>query len=655
MSNVVQHNMSAINSQRQLKITTGNQAQCAEKLSSGYRINKAADDAAGLAISEKMRRQIRGLTQASANANDGISFVKISEGALNEVHDMLQRMNELAVKAANDTLTDNDRSYIQEEMDALCEEINHSTSQARFNEIECFPETGEAPNFSRVDAILSAYNITVEFNYITRQGNKVDSVSETVEGEATGYTGDRQTIAEYVTGVAKDVMSKLATRYDSLFSVAATQGVKIGLNLTNVDGQGQTLAVAKMRVGESADGASIEYQMAVDMSDFNINNYNSGQLATTVAHEMTHLIMYDMVTGGMMNNFPSWFVEGMAQTSSGDDGWVTYHLNENSTDAEIASYLANGSYRDYGAGYLASMYLGYKAGGNNLSNTSIGNGLDEILTYIANKSNSTPAEGIQTNQSSLGEAIASKVGSYSNESDFAGSFFSGDTSVNTERFDFIRDLLRTRGTNGAGSVLGSLSTEPSSLFGAGGSYDNYVIVPEFYSIKNGYNATNIGPATMGGGQANGICIHVGSESPDYIQMRRFKMSADVLLGGSSSVSPFEYLDNMDISVSNPARSYVRVLTRDEASAAIDKIKNAIEKVSNVRSYYGAFQNRLEHIIKNLDNVVENTTSAESLIRDADMAKEMVHFSQHNILAQTGQSMLAQANQSKQLVLQLLNS
>ena len=109
---VVQHNITAMNSNRTLGITTDNQAKSSEKLSSGYRINRAADDAAGLAISEKMRRQVRGLTQASANAQDGISIVQTAEGALNEVHDMLQRMNELAVKAANDTLTTQDRSYI---------------------------------------------------------------------------------------------------------------------------------------------------------------------------------------------------------------------------------------------------------------------------------------------------------------------------------------------------------------------------------------------------------------------------------------------------------------------------------------------------------------------------------------------------------------
>ncbi len=135
---VVQHNVTAMNANRQLGITTNVQAKSSEKLSSGYKINRAADDAAGLAISEKMRRQIKGLTQASANAQDGISAVQTAEGALNEVHDMLQRMDELATKAANGTLQEEDRKYIQQEVNALCSEIDRTTSQTKFNDTQIF-------------------------------------------------------------------------------------------------------------------------------------------------------------------------------------------------------------------------------------------------------------------------------------------------------------------------------------------------------------------------------------------------------------------------------------------------------------------------------------------------------------------------------------
>ena len=131
---VVQHNLTAMNSNRMLGVTTGAQAKSTEKLSSGYRINRAADDAAGLAISEKMRRQIKGLTQASTNAQDGISCVQTAEGALAEVHDMLQRMNTLAIQASNDTMTSADRGYIDSEVQALVSEIDRVASTTTFNE-----------------------------------------------------------------------------------------------------------------------------------------------------------------------------------------------------------------------------------------------------------------------------------------------------------------------------------------------------------------------------------------------------------------------------------------------------------------------------------------------------------------------------------------
>ena len=141
----ITHNLQGMNANRQLNITTGRKADAAEKLSSGYRINRAADDAAGLSISEKMRRQMRGLTQAAENAQDGISFVQIGEGALNEVHDMLQRANELAIKAATGTLQDSDRMMIDAEIQQLKAEIDSTARNTTFNEISIFPENGHSP------------------------------------------------------------------------------------------------------------------------------------------------------------------------------------------------------------------------------------------------------------------------------------------------------------------------------------------------------------------------------------------------------------------------------------------------------------------------------------------------------------------------------
>ena len=167
---VVQHNVTAMNANRQLGITTGVQAKSSEKLSSGYKINRAADDAAGLAISEKMRRQVRGLTQASANAQDGISAVQTAEGALNEVHDMLQRMNELATKAANDTLTSDDRDYIASEMKALSSEIDRTAEATEFNNQHLL-------NGDFKDKKLQVGSETDSKNQITVSIDKMDAAS----------------------------------------------------------------------------------------------------------------------------------------------------------------------------------------------------------------------------------------------------------------------------------------------------------------------------------------------------------------------------------------------------------------------------------------------------------------------------------------------
>ncbi|MCM1099935.1 MAG: flagellin [Acetatifactor muris] len=157
---VVKHNLTAMNSNRMLGLTTASQAKSTEKLSSGYKINRAADDAAGLAISEKMRRQVRGLTQASANAQDGISMVQTAEGALNEVHDMLQRINELAVKGENGTLTASDRSYINSEVQQLMSEIDRVASTTTFNEKNLL--TGSCANVDLQVGAETGQHITLE-------------------------------------------------------------------------------------------------------------------------------------------------------------------------------------------------------------------------------------------------------------------------------------------------------------------------------------------------------------------------------------------------------------------------------------------------------------------------------------------------------------
>ena len=201
---VVQHNVTAMNANRQLGITTDVQAKSSEKLSSGYKINRAADDAAGLAISEKMRRQVRGLTQASANAQDGISAVQTAEGALNEVHDMLQRMSELAIKASNDTLQTTDRAYIQREVDALRDEIDRTGASTQFNNTNLLDGTFTNKNL-QVGSENSANNvIRIDIIALTATGLKIDGTNIKVTGtNGVNAKGSIQKIKEALETVSK--------------------------------------------------------------------------------------------------------------------------------------------------------------------------------------------------------------------------------------------------------------------------------------------------------------------------------------------------------------------------------------------------------------------------------------------------------------------
>jgi len=277
---------------------------------------------------------------------------------------------------------------------------------------------------------------------------------------------------------------------------------------------------------------------------------------------------------------------------------------------------------------------------SNVTSANIAKGLDKILTAVSQGK-------------SFDDAIKESTG---NKFTSLGNFQQTFRSAGSDSLAFAHDFLNARGTNGAGSILYSLNTPestafaPSSLVTSAGSY---TINPENTWYSNGYgtNITWPKPGTgggTGGDDGNAFVIQAGAEAGQFIYINRYNVSADALFGGQKMDVTGAYREPGNGEQGN-------VVYGDAASRAdtIDIIKEADRRVSVVRSYYGAVQNRLEHTIKNLDNVVENTTAAESLIRDTDMAKEMVRYSNLNILAQAGTSMLAQANQSNQIVLSLL--
>ncbi len=493
---VVQHNLIAMNSNRMLGITSKKQAKSTEKLSSGYKINRAADDAAGLAISEKMRKQIRGLTQASANAQDGISAVQTAEGALTEVHDMLQRLNELAVKAANGTNSDSDRTAIQAEVDQLTTEIDRVAETTKFNETYLLKGDKEI-----------AKGTTYSYDVFAKNENgKASFIKNDVTGLTLAFDGDTAAVnAENM----EDRNELLKALRDSGVSITAVS------NWDEVANKAATTTYAMSLNGEAGQKFSIT---TADPTTGKFTVYNS--LGVTLG----------------------------TITASGYNKTASANTDYKETVVFNASDITAAKSQSVSAAY-------YDKDGNKIA----ANQLEDYFT--------TAYVGKSATQGTV-SAIADAPKVY----DAVGNV----TTLDKDEISHARDKV------------GALR----------------------------------------------VSLHVGADATgnNQISMNLDSMNAKGL-----------GINGLRLDGSNDSN----------ALDAIEKIKAAITKVSAQRSDLGAIQNRLEHTISNLDNIVENTTSAESQIRDTDMATEMVAYSNNNILAQAGQAMLAQANTSNQGVLSLL--
>ena len=483
MAMIVKHNLQAMNANRMLGINSATQAKPTEKLSSGYKINRAADDAAGLSISEKMRKQIRGLSQASLNAQDGISAVQTAEGALNEVQDMLQRMNELAVKAANGTNSEDDKSYIQDEINQLSTEIDRVAETTKFNETYL---------------LKGDRNVEKEYTY----SYKLNSAAATAE--ATMTTDAATTLTASIT------FDGNANQDDANAVAMALRDQGVNLELTTpADANGDP------------DTTNKSYNFSL------IGSVAEKYVVTT--------------TDATAGTFAIADKEGNAiatVTVSGGKG--------TSVGTEKATIIANSIKADKDA--------------------------DKLAQYYDKDGNGIPANALDK-------------------------YFSVDSNGNT-----------------------TVKADAPDLYDAVGNKTT----PLAADIANLQDLT---------GDLS-LTLHVGADATanNQITLNIASMSA-------------KGLGVNDLTVDGP----------DDTNAlkAVETIKEALQKVSTQRSALGAVQNRLEHTISNLDNVVENTTAAEAQIRDTDMATEMVKYSNNNILTQAGQAMLAQANQANQGVLSLL--
>ncbi len=625
----IQHNITSLNTYRNLNGNNNTVAKNLEKLSSGYRINRAGDDAAGLAISEKMRALITGLDQAGQNAEDGISLVQTVEGAMTEVHSMLNRMMELSVQSANGTYTDEERVMMDQELQQMKEEVSRIGNTSTFNGIYLFPDGN--PYGMREG--VSTYGFTLD---LTKGTCRLDYVDRAGAASAAGGSGAARAVTNLADKIAQEyfpnAINQILTKFPSLSNAIGTDKVGMELQIGNIDGSGRMLAYAQFSFYQTGKAGNMLIKL--DASDFSDASIDTPKLESTIAHELMHSVMQYTMTDGMSGRngaqkFPEWFSEGTAQLAGGGfpTNWndrlaaIAGQLgdaDDSSKDGDIANYLKGYTLqnRPYGHGYLAAAYLGYLANGGQgaVDSAGIAAGMDKIFAELAADSKS----GIFT---AIGKHTSIK-----NESQIRALF--SNASAGSDFVTFVRKLAYAS-KGGAGSIIADNGLSDPDIISSGTVADQPFYLTDVATKPNGTGS--MGTSRTG---ASSIQLMVGAEndSNNVIEVELFTMNPDALgLSGTD------------------------VLTAENALSAIDDVNAAIDEVSSIRSYYGALQNRLEHTISNLGNMVENLTASESRIRDVDMAKAMMEHVRNQILVQSSQAMLAQANQQPTAILQLLNA
>jgi flagellin len=536
---VVQKNLNALNALRHLNYNVNQVRKASERLSSGLRINRAADDAAGLAISEKMRSQIRGLTQAIKNANDAISLIKTAEGGLNETHAILQRLRELSVQAANATYTDEDRAAIQLEVDALLDEIDRISGSTEYNKISLLDGSldGGSRNNDNFGARFGVRQFSTELNQHISVSSNIAGLGIQFATGASGKGGENAFISTDGRNVTVNLVagqSYTDAQVNDLIKNAVWTGNGQQTNIPTVEFKSDAGRIIAGNFSTTPTVAGIRQTVELDLLPLKVSNINgteshADQIKFTANQYGSHVN-----TAGL---FSSIRISTMPGTAQGQE-WVSIdtQARPGTAGAEITLHLATGT--DYTNEFIENLLR--RAG----------------FDYTVEMWNKTSPDGFST------------------------AYFSATGEINSG------------GTND-GQGLGR----------------NHV--------------------TSGGG---GLTFQIGANSAVYNQM-----SVNIAAMDSASIG----------------LSGISVKTMESARESIEKLDKAISRVSMQRASLGAAQNRLEHTINNLTNAVENLTAAESRIRDADMAAEMIKYTKYMILQQAAQAMLAQAMQAPQAMLQLL--
>lgn len=533
---------------------------------------------------------------------------------LTEVHAMLNRMEGMAVQAANGTYTESERAMLNSEMEELKAEITRIGESTTFSGVPLFTNGGT----KRKVTLTSYYGCTLDLSKGEVYVNYSGSVGRAA-GRSAASGGYEQLAEAIATEYLPNAVSQIMDAFPSLRAAVGSDQIGMELCIEYTDGPGGMMAYAKASF--HAQGKPFNMQIVVDSADFSDESIQSqspdhAALKSTIAHELMHSVMQYTLTDGMFGRngqeqYPEWFVEGTAQLAGGGfpTGWNTSLQRianqlggpgDTSKDAEIENYLKSYNVKDrpYGHGYLAAAYIGYLADGGTgpVTGDAIARGMDKIFGDLQNNQPLYQVLARHTNGKVTGMAGVEAL-------------FDNPPAGLTE---FVRELsIASKG--GAGSVIAdSLSA--------------------------------------GGGDIIGNSV---KEAAFFVESWRIEAAGKLSLstGGYNQMID---VDLFRLDTTGLRLSRTNLLTLEDANRGIEEINNAINQVSEMRGHYGAIQNRLEHTYANLGTMVENLTASESTIRDTDMALAITEHVRNQVLFQSGQAMLAQANQVPEHVLSMLN-
>jgi flagellin len=655
MPSVVNTNVMSLNAQRQLNKSQLSQNTAMERLSSGLRINSAKDDAAGLAISTGMASQIRGLNQAVRNANDGISMAQTAEGSMDEMTNILQRMRELSVQAANDTNSSSNRASIQIEIDQLYTEMDRIASTTSFNGINLLDgsnkstslqigsESGESLSFSiqavtTKDLNLNAISGTGELNGGRTGSLGISAGDVTINGSELGSVSagaDSASLMKTAINLITGSSGVSAAAYNIVSGAAGQSGVTDG-----------TMTIQSTTI--AATGSMQELVDTINRDVAGITAKLDGDGALQLSNDTGNDIVIGGASPGSTNagsGLTSDTYEGYLALTSTDGAPIEIGKGAAGTDADIQQM-----------GFVASVGSD-KLTGASVASTTIDlsdqiqiNGVD-----LGAVSGTTAADKAFAINAISGESgvLASATTTVAYEVDISKAATDADMTINGVAVDFNASAVASlddvvTAINGAGiqgvvassdNTTGSLiltSQAGSDVVVKGGTTDAFGAKGGSATVAIGATETTRGKISLTGNDGADVLVTSNATTEAAKDTALAKMGFTSVGGNSEAVGT-------GLSVTSVAN----------ANNTIDRIDDALDKISGGRANLGAIQNRLSSTISNLSNVSQNISAANSRIRDADFATETSALSKSQVLQQAGTAMLSQANASTQSVLSLL--